>query len=56
VPPSVSRLADRVGTASFALIPVFKLIEVDVLAAERLHGEDTKVPVKAKGKTEIGRL
>lgn len=56
VPLSVSTLADQVGAASFALMPVFKLIEAHVLAAERLHGDDTTVPVKAKGKTETGRL
>ncbi len=27
-----------------------------VLAAERLHGDDTTVPVLAKTKTEVGRL
>lgn len=26
------------------------------MAAERLHGDDTTVSVKAKGKTETGRL
>jgi transposase len=31
-------------------------IEAHVLAAERLHGDDTPVPVLAKGKTDKGRL
>ena len=31
------------------------LIEAHVMAAERLHGDDTVVPVMAKGKTDIGR-
>jgi len=32
------------------------LIEAHVLGAERLHGDDTTVPILAKGKTEIGRV
>jgi transposase len=56
VPLSTSTLADQVGAASFALMPIFRLIEAHVFAAERLHGDDTTVPVKAKGKTDIARL
>ncbi|EPR14881.1 transposase IS66 [Sphingobium indicum IP26] len=56
VPLSVSTLADQVGTASFALMPIFRLIEAHVFAAERVHGDDTTVPVMAKGKTDTGRL
>ena len=56
VPLSTSTLADQVGAASFALMPIFRLIEVHVLAAERLHGDDTTVPVMAKGKTDTARL
>jgi transposase len=56
VPLSVSTLADQVGAASFALMPIFRLTEAHVLAAERLHGDDTTVPVMAKGKTDTGRL
>lgn len=56
VPLSVSTLADQVGAASFALTPIFRLIEAHVLAAERLHGDDTTVPVMAKVKTDTGRL
>ena len=37
------------------LKPLFELIEAHVLAAERLHGDDTPVPVLAKGKTDTGR-
>jgi hypothetical protein len=36
--------------------PIFRPIEAHVLAAERLHGDDTTVPVLARGKTDIGRL
>lgn len=32
------------------------LIAAHVLAAERFHGDDTTVPVVAKGKTVTGRL
>ncbi len=56
VPLSVSTLADQVGAAAFALKPIYKLIEAHVLAATRLHGDDTTVPVMAKGKTDIARL
>jgi transposase len=56
VPISVSTLADQVGAACFALMPIFRLIEAHVFAAQRLHGDDTTVPVMAKGKTDTGRL
>ncbi|WP_186378931.1 IS66 family transposase [Sphingobium sp. B2] len=56
VPLSVSTLADQVGAASFALMPIFRLIEAYVFAAERVHGDDTTVPVMAKGKSDTGRL
>jgi len=32
------------------------LIEAHVLAADRLHGDDTTVPVLAEVKTDIGRI
>jgi transposase len=56
VPLSTSTLADQVGAAAFALTPLYRLIEAHVLAAERLHGDDTTVPVLAKGKTDTARL
>ncbi|WP_062342438.1 IS66 family transposase [Novosphingobium sp. CCH12-A3] len=56
VPLSTSTLADQVGAAAFALMPLYRLIEAHVLAAERLHGDDTTVPVMAKGKTDTARL
>jgi transposase len=56
VPLSISTLADQVGAAAFALMPVYRLIEAHVLAAERLHGDDTTVPVMAKRKTDTARL
>lgn len=56
VPLSLSTLADQVGTASAVLMPLHELLKAHVLAAERLHGDDTTVPVLAKGKTDTGRL
>lgn len=56
VPLSTSTLADQVGAAAFALMPLYRLIEAHILAAERLHGDDTTVPVMAKVKTDTARL
>jgi len=56
VPLSTSTLADQVGAAAAALMPLYRRIEAHVLAAERLHGDDTTVPVMAKGKTDTARL
>jgi transposase len=56
VPLSVSTLADQVGAAALVLMPLYKLIEAHVLAATRLHGDDTTIPVMAKGKTDTARL
>nr|WP_086493536.1 IS66 family transposase [Novosphingobium panipatense] len=53
---STSTLADQVGAAAFALMPFYRRIETHVLAARRLHGDDTTVPVLAKGKTDTARL
>src|SRR5438552_9054826 len=55
VPLSLSTLADQVGAGCGVLDPIFKRLEAHVLAAERLHGDDTIVPVMAKGKTDTGR-
>ena len=52
----VSTMADHVGAGAAALAPLHELIRSHVLAAERLHGDDTTVPVLAKGKTITGRL
>jgi len=51
-----STLADRVGACAVALAPLVEAIRRHVLAAERLHTDDTTVPVLAKGKTATGRL
>jgi hypothetical protein len=55
-PIALSTMADVVGAVSTALDPLRRLIEAHVTAAERLHGDDTTVPVLAKGKTDTGRL
>lgn len=52
----VSTLADWVGACTVTLAPLVELIRHHVLAAARIHGDDTTVPVLAKGKTVTGRL
>ncbi|HET9816339.1 MAG TPA: IS66 family transposase [Xanthobacteraceae bacterium] len=52
----VSTLADWVGAASATLMPLVEAIRAHVFAAERIHADDTTVPVLAKGKTRTGRL
>jgi transposase len=56
VPIALSTMADAVGAVCTALDPLRRLLEAHVLAAERLHGDDTTVPVLAQGKTDTGRL
>jgi len=53
---SLSTAADMVGTAVGVLKPLHDLLEAHVLAADRLHADDTTVPVLAKGKTDTGRI
>src|SRR6202162_4804124 len=53
---SVSTLADQVGTCTLVLQPLHELIEAHVLGAERLHGDDTTVPILAKVKTVTGHI
>ena len=55
VPIALSTMADAVGSVCAALDPLLRLVEAHVLAAERLHGDDTTVPVLAEGKTNTGR-
>jgi transposase len=52
----VSTLADWVGVAAATLMPLVEAIRAHVFAAERLHGDDTTIPVLAKERTRIGRL
>ena len=53
---SVSTLADWVGASTATLAPLTELIRQHVMGGERLHGDDTTVPVLAKIKTVTGRL
>jgi transposase len=53
---SVSTLADQVGACTSVLQPLHELIEAHVLGAERLHGDDTTVPILAKIKTVTGHI
>jgi transposase len=55
VPLSLSTLADQVGACCAVLSPLLRRLEAHVFAAERLHGDDTTVPVLATGKTDTGR-
>jgi transposase len=55
IPLSVSTLADLVGATCVALEPAFRHIEAVVFAASRVHGDDTTVPVMARGKTDTAR-
>ena len=52
----VSTLSDQVGAGALALRPLHRLIEAHVLAAARLHADDTTVPILATGKTVTGRI
>ena len=47
----VSTLADWVGASAATLMPLVEAIRAHVFAAERIHADDTTVPVLAKGKT-----
>src|SRR6202008_617032 len=52
----VSTLADWVGAAAATLMPLIEAIRSHVFAAERIHADDTTVPVMATGKPRIGWL
>ena len=53
---SLSTLADQVGGCAAVLHPIYDLICAHVFAGSRVHGDDTTVPVLAKGQTVTGRL
>jgi transposase len=53
---SVSTMADHVGACAATLTPLYGLIKAHVFAGERIHGDDTTVPVLAKVKTRTGRI
>ena len=52
----LSTLADDVGACAAVLQPLVELIRTHVLAGDRIHGDDTPVPLLAKGKTTQARL
>ena len=52
----VSTLADHVGAGVAVLSPLTELIGRHVFAAARVHGDDTTVPLLARGKTITARL
>jgi transposase len=52
----VSTLADWVGACAATLTPLVEAIQGHVFAAERIHADDTTVPVLARGRTRTGRL
>ena len=56
IPLSVSTLADLIGATCVALKPVYNFIKSTVFKAERIHGDDTTVPVLAQGQTDIARV
>ena len=56
VPLSLSTLADQVGAAAAVLEPLHHRLRAHVIGAERLHGDDTTVPVLARGKAATGRI
>ena len=51
-----STLADWVGSCAAALEPIVARLREHVLAAERIHADDTTVPVLAKTKAKLGRI
>jgi transposase len=53
---SLSTLADQVGGCAVLLRPLYELIRAHVFAGERVHGDETPVPVLAKHQTRKGRL
>jgi len=55
---SRSTMADWIGKASALMQPLIARLQEHVFAADRLHGDDTPVPVlePGKGKTKTGRL
>jgi transposase len=52
----VSTLADWVGASAATLMPLVEAVRAHVFTAERLHADDTTVPVLDVGRTRTGRL
>ena len=53
---SLSTLADQVGACAMVLKPLYEALRAHVFAAERIHGDDTPVPVLARARRGPGRL
>jgi transposase len=53
---SLTTMIDQMSAAMRTLQPLYLLIEAHALAAERLHADDTTVPVLAKGKADTARI
>ena len=53
---SLTTMIDQMSAAKRTLQPLYLLIEAHVLASERLHADDTTVPVLAKVKTATARI
>jgi len=53
---SVSTLADQVGACAALLRPIYEVIRNHVFAGDRVHGDETPVPVLAKHQCRKGRL
>jgi hypothetical protein len=51
-----STIGDWVGASTATITPLMILIDAHALAAERLHGDDTTVPVLAAVRTDVGRF
>jgi transposase len=51
-----STLADWVGGCVVTIDPVLALLKAHVLRGERIHADDTTVPVLAKGNAATGRI
>ena len=49
-------LADWVGASAVTLMPQIEAIRAHVFAAERIHADNTTVPVLAKHNTRTDRL
>jgi transposase len=53
---NTSTIGDWVGASTATIMPLMILIDAHALAAERLHGDDTTVPVLAAGRTDVRRF
>jgi len=53
---SLTTMIDQMSAAMRTLQPLYLLIEAHALAAERLHADDTTLPVLAKSKVDTARI